>query len=76
VALYALLRDRVFEPEAIEVLARAYEDLLSDLQLADRNDPFAQIVAREVIEAARTGARDAAEIRRRVLSVLTKPQEP
>ena len=59
-AVYKLFNDGVFEPEAVEVLARAYEDLLNDLRLIDRNDPFTQAVAREVIEVARTGVRSAA----------------
>ena len=34
-AIYRLLKDTTFEPEAVEVMGRAYEDLLADLRLAD-----------------------------------------
>jgi hypothetical protein len=66
-------RSAVFEPETIQVMAGAYEQLLADLQLADRNDPFAKVVAKEVIEAARLGVRDAPTLRKRVLNALRKP---
>jgi hypothetical protein len=69
-AVYRLLKDAAFDPETIEVLSRAYEDLLRDLQLADRDDPFTQVVANEVMKVARMGVRNAAEIRQCVLDVL------
>jgi hypothetical protein len=76
-AVYRLLREGpAFEPEAVHALVIAYEDVLRELQLTDRNDPFTDIVAKAVIEVARLGERDPAEIRNRVLKVLTKPEEP
>jgi hypothetical protein len=76
-AVYRLLREGpAFEPEAVHALVLAYEDALRDLQLTDRNDPFTDIVAKAVIEVTRLGERDPAEIRNRVLKVLTKPEEP
>jgi hypothetical protein len=71
-AIYRLLQGAVFEPEAIAVMTSAYEGLLVDLQLVDRSDAFTERVAKEVIEVARLGVRDAGEIRRRVLNVLGK----
>jgi hypothetical protein len=76
-AVYRLLREGpAFEPEAVHALVLAYEDVLRELQLTDRNDPFTAIVAKAVIEVARLGERDPAEIRNRVLKVLRKPTEP
>jgi hypothetical protein len=72
--VYPFMRNVVFEPETIQVMAGAYEELLGALQLADRNDPFTEVVAKEVIEIARLGVRDAEEIRQRVLNTLGKPQ--
>jgi hypothetical protein len=73
-AIYRLLRDNTaFEPEAVEAKGHAYEDLLSDLNLADRNDPFTEIVATAVIEVASRGVRSASEIRKQVLGTLTRP---
>ncbi len=73
--VYPLMRNAVFDPETIQVMAGAYEDLLGILQLADRNDPFTEVVAKEVIEVARLGVRDATEIRQRVLSTFDEPHE-
>ena len=72
-AVHRRLRDGPgFEPEAVHALVLACEDLLRDLQLTDRNDPFTEIVARAVIEAARLGERDPAEIHNGVLRETAK----
>jgi hypothetical protein len=67
------VREAVFDPEIIQVMAGAYEELLGDLEVADRNDPFAEVIAKEVLRAARLGVRDVAEIHQRVLGTLRKP---
>ena len=69
-AIYRFLRDTTFEPEAVQAMGRAYEDLLGDLGLADRNDPLTEFVAREILKIAGRGERDAAAIRAKVLVVL------
>jgi hypothetical protein len=73
-AIYRLLRDGEFEPRAVAAMASAYEDLLRDLQLVDRADPFTEIVANKVIEVAQLGVHNSAEIRQRVLIALGRPQ--
>jgi hypothetical protein len=55
------------------VMAGAYEELLGALQLADRNDPFTEVVAKEVIDLARLGVDDVVEMRLWVLNSLDKP---
>jgi hypothetical protein len=72
--IHTLARSAVFEPETIQAMAGAYEEVLGVLQLADRNDPFAEVVAKEVIELARLGIHDRVEIRQRVLNALGEPQ--
>jgi hypothetical protein len=72
--IHRLLHEEAFDPEAIEDLARAYEDLLGDLQLVDRDDRVTQVVAKEVIRVARMGVRSAAQIRRCVLDALGNSQ--
>jgi hypothetical protein len=67
------LREAVFDPEIIQVMAGAYEELLGALELANRDDPFAEVVAKEVIEAARLGVHDIVEMRLWVLNSLGKP---
>ena len=71
--IYPFARHVVFDPEIIQVMAGAYEELLDDLHLADRDDPFTAVVAKAVIEVARLGVCDAAEMRQRVLNTLGKP---
>jgi hypothetical protein len=69
-AIYRFLRDSTFEPEAVEAMGRAYEDLLVDLRLADRNDPFTEIVAKEILKIAGRGERNATAIRAKVFAAL------
>jgi hypothetical protein len=68
------VREGVFDPEIIQVMTGAYEELLGDLELASRNDSFTEIVAKEVLRAARLGVHDVAEMHQRVLGTLGKPQ--
>jgi hypothetical protein len=72
-AIYRLLRDTAFDAEITEAMGEAYEALLGDLGLSDRNDPFTEIVAKEIILVASFGVRDPAQIRARVVAVLGKP---
>ncbi len=69
-AIYRLLRENTFDADAVEAMGRAYEDLLRDVGLTDRNDPFTEIIAKEIVQVARTGVRDAGEIRAQVLAGL------
>jgi hypothetical protein len=69
---YHLLKDTAFEPEAIEAMGRAYADLLADLKLADRNDAFTEILAKEIVKTASRGVRSATDIRANVLATLGK----
>jgi hypothetical protein len=55
VAIYRLIRESVFEPEAIERMTTAYEQALKVLQLTDRQDPITELVAREIIAFAEMG---------------------
>jgi hypothetical protein len=73
-SLDSLARGVVFEPETVQVMGGAYDKLLGDLELAGRNDPLTEIVAKEVLKVARQGVRDAGEIRQRVLTALKNAQ--
>jgi hypothetical protein len=72
--VYPFLRDAAFEPEIIEVMTGANEELVSELELTDRNDPLTEVIAKEVIEAAPLGVHNPAEMRLWVLNSLPKPQ--
>ena len=57
----------VFGPEDIAVMATAFDRLLADLKLVDRNDPIVTMLAKLVIEIVRNGERDPERIRQEVL---------
>ena len=71
--VYPFLREAVFDPEIIQVMTGAYEELLGELELATRDDPLAEVIAKEVLEAARLGVHDVVEMRLWVLNSLGKP---
>jgi hypothetical protein len=57
----------VFGPEDIVVMATAFDRLLADYKLVDRNDPIVTMLAKLVIEIVRNGERDPERIRQEVL---------
>jgi hypothetical protein len=57
----------VFDPEDIAVMATAFDRLLADLKLVDRNDPAVTMLAKLIIELVRTGERDPERIRQQVV---------
>ena len=62
-AIYRIFRERVFEPEAVICMAKAYESALVALRLSNRQDPFTEIVARKIVEIAELGERDPNRLR-------------
>jgi hypothetical protein len=62
-AIYRIFKERVFEPEAVICMARAYESALVALRLSDREDPLTEIVAKKIVEIAETGERDPDRLR-------------
>jgi hypothetical protein len=74
VPIYPLLQGQVFDPELINALGTVFEDVLRTLKLTDRTDPLTTIVAKRIIEVARTGECDPQRIRETVLrSMGTAP---
>jgi hypothetical protein len=56
--LYKLRQQSVFGPEDISRMARAHARARRVLRLHRRDDPLTEIVAKKIIEAARSGERD------------------
>jgi hypothetical protein len=56
----ALIREQgaSFEPEAIAAMTAAYQAILKELRLSDREDAGTLMVAKRVIEVAALGERD------------------
>ncbi len=70
--LTSYLEGGVFEPPQIEAMTTAFEAVCHSLQLADRDDPLTEIIARKVIEVARTGEHDPDRLRELVLTNLNQ----
>jgi len=62
VPICRLLQQSAFEPEDIGRMTAAYELVLVDLGLKDRNDPLTDVVAKLIIEIAQTGEKDSQRI--------------
>jgi hypothetical protein len=70
VAIYRLLQNSVFGPDEVTRMAAAYEHASKALGLADRNDPVTELVAKKIIEVARTGEADPARISALAITAL------
>src|SRR5262249_31337704 len=69
-AIYRIFRERVFEPEAVISMAKAYEGVLVALRLTHRQDSITELVAKKIVEIAEMGERDPARLRDRALEEL------
>jgi hypothetical protein len=57
-----------FGPDEITVMTAAFEGILSDFRLKDRDDPVVQMIAKLVIELVRNGERDPVKVRKEILA--------
>jgi hypothetical protein len=62
---------RAFDPEAIEIMSAAFSKLCAELGLSERGDRLTEVVARHVIEAAKSGLQTVSTIRHAVLEQFT-----
>ena len=65
-----LLQGRAFGPEEIKVMSAAFQGALNALGLMDRADPLNELVAKKIIEIAKTGERNPGRLRDRALKSL------
>jgi len=70
-AIYRLLQNHAFEPEAIMTMTAAYDQVLHTLCLVHRSDPITWIVAEKVIQFAQRGERDPVRLRELALESLS-----
>jgi hypothetical protein len=70
-----LLREASFEQVDISRMARAYEAALSLLRSKDQTDSVKELIAKKIIEIARTGECDPPRICARALKELGLPIE-
>jgi hypothetical protein len=67
-----LLKYEAFQPEHLSVMCHVFEDVLRTLGLVDRHDPFAEKVAKKVIELAQTGDCDPLRLKELTLQAFGK----
>jgi hypothetical protein len=68
--IHPFLKTEAFDPKAIHIIVAAFEDVLRELRLADRNSPAVEIVAKRIIAFAQQGENDAANLRDLVLKSI------
>jgi hypothetical protein len=58
-AIYRLFQESAFDDGAVKAMTTAHEAALAELGLVDRTDPFTEVIARRIIECAKSGEGDA-----------------
>ncbi len=69
-AIYRLIDEGSFDPEAVKRLGAAYEAALEMLCLKSRSDPVTHLVARKIIQVYRLGEHDPAKLSAQALKEL------
>jgi hypothetical protein len=68
VAIRTVLKDsHSFGPDEIDALVCAFDDTLRELELVDRGDPAAMVVAKLIVDLAKKGERDPIRLRQGTL---------
>ena len=76
VPIYALLKSNgSFEPEEVSMLGKVFEDVLQTLGLVDREDPLTVMVAKSLVEYAKTGIRDRDRLKALTVQAFTQQQQ-
>jgi hypothetical protein len=70
VAIYRLLSGGAFDPAAITAMTATYERVCMALEIADREDPLTEIIAKKIIERAKAGELDVVRLCEAALSEL------
>jgi len=68
--IFELLEKEDFDPETIEMLVQCFETVLADLHVRIQTPSITLLVAQRTIEIAKTGERDPARLRQRVIESL------
>jgi hypothetical protein len=76
VPIYELLRRQgSFEPEEVAMLGKVFDDVLQTLGLVDRKDPVTEMVAKKLVELAKTGVRDPLRLKALTVQAFTQQQQ-
>ena len=71
--IHRLLQQGAFSPEDLDRVVSVYEDCLRVLKLTDQPEAIKEAVAKTVMEIARSGVRDANQMRKLALKALEVP---
>jgi hypothetical protein len=64
-----------FDPEDVKAITAAYQIALKRLNVADRNTAIATLVAKAVVQIAKSGERDPMRLNERVIRALQERAE-
>ena len=69
-AIYRLIANGSFGPDEINVMTAAYEGALIDLNVANRDDPITDLIAKAIVNVTATGERDPILVKERAINAL------
>jgi hypothetical protein len=69
-AIYRLIANGSFGPDEIKVMTAAYEGALVDLNVATRDDPLTELLAKAIVNVTATGDRDPVLVKKRAINAL------
>jgi hypothetical protein len=69
-AIHKLIANGSFGPDEIEVMTKAYDAALVDLQLTDNNDQLTELIAKSIVNVVATGERTPEIIKDRAIHAL------
>jgi hypothetical protein len=77
-AIRRFIEEGAFGPDEIAAITDAYEAALAVLRLTDRDDPITELIAKAILDIARTGVHDPVQLAERaILSLgIERPIEP
>ena len=67
------VKGAAFDPEDITAITAAHEILLKQLNVTDRKSPMAFLIAKMVLQIAKSGERDPKLLSERVIQALHSP---
>ena len=68
--MYLQLRSASFGPDAVKCMTEAYECVLKELRLNDRDDPVTELIAAKIIQVFRLGEGDSDRLCKRAIREL------
>jgi hypothetical protein len=68
--MHPFLETEAFDPEETHTIVAAFEDVLRELCLTDRNSPAVEVIAKRIIALARQGENDPGSLRDLVLKSI------